>query len=181
MTCDEFQTRLTGYVDDTLSADDCGALESHAATCAACEFLLERATAGTLPLFAPPLPVELRAPVLQAVVEHKRRSRATLLARASAVVGVAALLAFMLLPTLKPAQLVVADSSSVTAANLAPGTGRSPADERAQSEFIALDDAARELKSAIARSPGDGQLSTFLQSVTARRAELRQRVKDARS
>ena len=181
MTCDEFQTQLTSYLDGTLNADECAALESHAATCAACELRLERATAGALPVFAPPLPTELRAPVLQAVVDRKRQSRSTFLARVSAVVGIAALLAFMLRPTLKQAQLVVADSSSVTAANLAPGGERSPADERAQSEFIALDDAARELQSAIARSPGDGQLSAFLQSVTARRAELRQRVRDARS
>ena len=181
MTCDEFQTRLASYRDGTLGDDGCQALEWHAATCATCESLLQGATAGELPRFAPPLPAELRAPVLQAVLARKRRSRATLLARASAVVGIAALTAFMLRPTLKQAQLVVADSSSVTAANLAPGGEHSPADERAESEFTALDAAARELQSAIARSPGDAQLNAFLQSVTARRAELRQRVKDARS
>ena len=142
MTCDEFQTQLTSYLDGTLNADECAALASHAATCAACELRLELATAGALPVFAPPLPTELRAPVLQAVVDRKRQSRSTFLARASAVVGIAALIAFMLRPTFKPAQLVVADSSSVTAANLAPGGERSPADERAQSEFMALDDAA---------------------------------------
>jgi hypothetical protein len=46
-------------------------------------------------------------------------------------------------------------------------------------EFEALDEAAREIQSALAASPNDPELRQFLAAINARRAELERRVKDA--
>ena len=176
MTCDEFDAQLAAYHDRTLNALACDTLEAHAATCDRCGHSMERATAGTLPAFAPSLPAALRTPVLRAVAARRQRSRAIRIASASGLLGAAALLAVMLQPSRKQAQIAVADSIAV-----APVIAADAADDRSRSEFMALDDAARELESALARAPNDPQLSAFLQSVSARRVELRQRVKDSRS
>ena len=141
---------------------------------------MERATAGALPTLAPPLPAALRAPVLRAVDERRRRAQAKRWTTTLALLGAAALLAVILRPTTRQGNLVVADSSTV-AASAQPRDARSPADERAQSEFIALDDAARELQSALVQAPNDRQLTEFLRSVTERRQALQRQVKDARS
>ena len=176
MTCDQFQKQLAPYLSRKLTASQCEALELHASTCSACEVLLKRATDGLLPAFSPALPTELRAPVLQAVASRRNSARATRWTRVAALVGAAALLALMLKPTGKHAPLLIADSTTTTTA----AHPLSTADDRSRSEFLALDDAARELETAIARTPDDKQLSAFLQSVTERRAELQRRVKDAR-
>ena len=180
MTCDEFTARLTPYTSGTLSASECDAMESHAAECVGCETLMERATAAQLPTFTPPVPAALRAPVLRAIDERRRRAQAKRWTTALALLGAAALLAVILRPTTRQGNLVVADSSTV-AASAQPRDARSPADERAQSEFIALDDAARELQSALVQAPNDRQLTEFLRSVTERRQALQRQVKDARS
>ncbi len=177
MTCDQFAAQLAPHIERTLTASQCDSLELHASTCTTCEALLESATAGLLPAFSPELPTELRVPVLQAVTSFRHASRITRWTRASALFGTAALLALMLRPTGKHGQVVIADSTTTTTA----AVSRLPADDLSRSEFIALDDAARELETAIARAPNDKQLSAFLQSVTERRAELQRRVKDARS
>ena len=180
MTCDEFTARLTPYTSGTLSASECDAMESHAAECVGCETLMERATAAQLPTFTPPVPAALRAPVLRAVDERRRRARSRRWTTASALLGAAALLAVIFRPAVRHDTLVVADSSTV-AASARPRDTRSSADERAQSEFIALDDAARELQSALAQAPNDRQLTEFLRSVTERRQALQRQVKDAHS
>jgi hypothetical protein len=177
MTCDELAPRLNAYSAGTLSVPESEALEAHASECDDCEALLEHATAGVLPTFAPALPDDLRATVLQAVSARQQRARATRMGRIAAVIGAAALLAVVVRPTGKQAQTVVADSSALSAA--ATSGNASSADLRARSEFIALDEAARELESALARAPNDKQLSDFLNSVTARRSDLERRVKDA--
>jgi Putative zinc-finger len=177
MTCEEFATQLASYANGTLTAAECESLELHASMCSACESLMERATAGRFPAFAPDLPADLRAQVLTAVAARRRASRVTHWTRAAAVIGAAALIALMLRPTGKQGQTIVADSTSAATA----ARSRSPADDLSRSEFIALDEAARELETAIARAPDDKQLSIFLQTVTEQRAELQRRVKDARS
>ena len=177
MTCDEFSARLDAYTSGALSDQESEVLEAHAAECQTCGALLERSTASTLPVFVATLPPELRASVLQAVSARQKRARITRRGRAAAVMGVAALLAIMFRPGNKQAQLVIADSSAVHAPVSSGDV--SAAGDRARSEFIALDEAARELASALSRAPDDKQLTEFMHSVAARRSELEQRVKDA--
>ena len=180
MICDEFTARLTAYTRGTLGASESDAMESHAAECVACETLMERATFAQLPTFTPPVPAALRAPVLRAVDERRHSARARRWTTALALIGAAALLALILRPTARPGTLVVADSSTVAVSAQSRDT-HSPAEDRARSEFIALDDATRELRSALVQAPNDRQLTEFLRSVTAQRQALQRQVKDARS
>ena len=179
ITCETFLSALDAYRAGTL--DDAGstALEEHAAGCTTCEARLEEATAGQLPPFAPALPETLRAEVLGAIAARRASHRRTIWTRIGAVAAAAAFVAVLLRPAPKGAQVLVADSSAVPAAQLG-GSGVS-AEDLARSEFRALDDAARELQAALTRTPGDAELTRFLRSIDDQRAALRRQVQDARS
>ncbi len=180
MTCTELKTQLAPYLSGALSDADCERLEAHAASCAACEALLEQATARPVTTFAPPLPTALRRQTLSAVTARRRARRSTRWLGATGMVAAAMFAVFILRPREKQAQLITADSTTVAARALSVDSS-SLAESRAQSEFTALDAAARELESALSQTPSDPQLSLFLASVRARRSELERRVKDARS
>ena len=194
MTCQEFETQIASYMDGSLSESQSLAVEEHASTCAVCDARLEglsvRSTAG----FAPALPAELRAQTLAAVATRRARAHAGTAAKVQgprvrpmrwvgAVAAFAAVAVLMVIarPREKQAQRIYADSSRAGVALPDTTSSAGLADERARPEFTALDDAARELRAALAASPDDPQLRDFLATVNARRAELERRVKDARS
>ncbi len=179
ITCETFLSALDAYRAGTLDAARSVALETHAASCATCEARLEQATAGLLPRFAPAPPAALRAQVLGAVAARRTSQRRTIWARVGAAAAAAAFAAVLLRPAPKGAQVLVADSTRVPAAQL--GAGGASAEDIARSEFRALDDAARELQAALTRAPGDAELTSFLRSIDDQRAALRRQVQDARS
>lgn len=180
MNCETFRLSLDAYRTVTLDDERSAVVEAHAAECTSCEALLEQATTGLLPPFAPALPVTLRAQVLQAVAERRRARRTRVWAGAGVAIAAVALVAIMFRPIPGPSQLmVVADTMSVPVSEL--GTASMSAEEVARSEFRALEDAAGELQAALARAPGDAQLVAFLRSIDDQRAALRRQVQDARS
>lgn len=178
MNCNEFETNLTAYMSGSLSSAECWRMEQHAAGCAACETLMESTTVRPVDAFAPVIPTELRARTLSAVVSRGRGRRAVRWVQGMALLAAASLAIVTLRPREKRAQPVHGNSVQDT---LRRSDGAASALARAQSEFQALDDATRELQSALATAPNDRQLGAFLTSVNARRAELERRVKDARS
>ena len=179
MTCDELMSALDAYRAGTIDPAQAEALEVHAAGCDACEVLLEQLSRGGLPSFAPALPLALRSQVLGAVAQQRRRRRRSQWVRAGAAIGAAALLAIMLWPAPASAPRSEARPASMPAAEFSARSAS--AEDRARSEFRALDDAARELEAALARTPGDLELGAFLRSVNDQRAALRRQVQDARS
>ena len=185
MTCQEFERHAPAYLAGALSEADAREVEAHAASCAACEALLDSRTRRDLSAFAPALPPELRMQTLAAV---RARSTARSAARRWWAGGIAAAAAVVVLTLgvvrsvthrssdladVAPAGAAVAvvDGPAATAATLAVRSSRG--------EFAALDEAARELEAALAATPDDAELRAFLASVTARRAELERQVKDA--
>ena len=180
MNCEMFLRLLDAYCDGTLDDRRSAEIEAHATECSSCEARLEQATTGLLPPFAPALPVTLRAQVLQAVAARRRASRTRISTGVGVAVAAAALIAIMFRPIPGPSQLVVvADTMSVPVLEI--GTGSMSAEERARSEFRALDDAARELQAALSQTPADAQLTAFLRSIDDQRAALRRQVQDAQS
>ena len=194
MTCREFETQIASYMDGSLSEAKALSVEEHASTCAVCDARLEglsvRSTAG----FAPAMPAELREQTLAAVAARRARGntvtgtkvqaprvRPMRWAGAVAALAAAAVLLVIARPREKQAQRIYADSSRVGVVLSDTTSSAGLADDRARPEFTALDDAARELRAALATSPDDPQLRDFLATVHARRAELERRVKDARS
>ena len=180
MTCDDLRQALDAYRAGTLDETRSVALEEHAASCADCESRLKEATAGLLPAFAPELPATLRAPVLHAVAA-RRRARRTIIGwrPVGALVVAAALVAIIVRPTTPVTPPSLSDTAVV--ASSAVPTRMADADEIARSEFRALDDAARELRTALERTPDDTELAAFLRRVNDQRAALRRQVQDARS
>lgn len=188
MTCQTFETRSASYIAGTLTESESVALELHASECAVCETLLEQRTARSTDSFAPAPPPTLREHTLSAVAARRAdtRVRSTGIppmrwAGVSMAIAAAALLMVTTRPREKQAQRPAVDSSVVTTTGTGAAAITGIADERARSEFSALDDAARELREALAATPNDAQLRGFLASVNARRAELERRVRDARS
>lgn len=179
MTCDDLRQALDAYRAGTLDEARSVALEEHAASCADCESLLEEATAGLLPAFAPALPATLRATVLHAVAARRRARRTIEWRPVSALVVAAALVAIIVRPTTQVTPPSLSDTA-VVASSVVPAR-MADADEIARSEFRALDDAARELQAALARTPDDAELAAFLRRVNDQRAALRRQVQDARS
>lgn len=194
MTCQEFETQIASYMHGSLPEAQSLALEEHASECAACEARLDALTARSTDAFAPALPEALRAQTLAAVAARRANgpspsdvnvrpnsSRGMRWVGAAAAVAAAAVLVVLVRPPEQQAQRIYADSAKTTVAAVDTSSSGGLADTRAQPEFTALDDAARELRAALVATPDDAQLREFLATVNARRAELERRVKDARS
>ena len=179
MTCQQFDRIEADYLSGTLSETDARALEAHAASCASCEARLDAKTRRDVTAFAPTLPPELRTRTLAAVRARRsagRRARrwwtAGIAAAAAAVVLSVGVARFTSAPADDPTTTVATQDTAVSpAATLAMLSSRD--------EFAALDEAIRELETALAASPGDAELQAFLASAIARRTELERQVKDA--
>lgn len=194
MTCQEFEAQIASYVDGSLSEAQSLAIEAHASECEPCEARLDALTARSTASFAPPLPEALRTQTLAAIAARRENGMSPRSANpragdvrsmrwvgAAAAVAAAALFVVIVRPGEKQAQRVYADSSRTIVAGIDTSSSGGLADNRAQPEFTALDDAARELRAALVATPDDAQLREFLATVNARRAELERRVKDAKS
>lgn len=180
MTCHEFEAHVAAYAAGTLTSTDARTLERHASECDACCITLDRSTRRSDLVFAPPLPASLRGATLRAVGSARTRRGSTRWIGAGLALAAAALLAIWVAsgtPTV-PATVAVAVADSAPAVATDPGA---LAADRAVSEFHAIDAAARELQSALDAAPADAELQAFLASVTAQRAELLRRVRDAKT
>jgi len=180
MTCEEFERLEARYLARATSDAETALMEAHASGCAVCGPRLEAATRRDVTSFAPPLPPELRARTLSAVHERKRaRPRSHVwqyggFAAAAAIVAMVLFNAPVLSDWKAPSASPVAAGDSLAATSAAVLATRS-----SRGEFEALDEAAREIQSALAAAPNDPELRQFLAAINARRAELERRVKDA--
>ncbi len=182
MTCRDVDAQLAMYMAGTLSDDAARQLEQHAATCATCEAALDSATRRTAVVFTPALPPTLRDATLAAVATRSRTRRARVMAlRGTAMLAAAAMLVVWLVPRGGPEVPSSVVTSSADTMAQAPLDAADLAAARATSEFDALDAATREIRAALEASPSDAQLQAFLASVTAQRAELMRRVRDAKT
>ncbi len=186
--CTAVAAAMERYISGDLSESEAINLEAHASACSACEVLLERV--GTISgTYAPTPPPELRTETLsrirQAVLNQTasanrpwsfRRIAAPLSALAAA-----ALLGVVLWPRASGQPVDAVSASAPESVVADPASGLVAVAERiailsAQPELAALDAASVELTAALAETPDDGELLTYLASVRARRDELQRRV-----
>jgi hypothetical protein len=179
MTCEEFGRLEARYLAGATSEVESLAVEAHASECEECGARLEASTRRDVASFSPALPPELRARTLAAVAQRHVKHTRTLKLQLGGFAAAAAIVAIVLMnaPTLqKSAQQ--APSVAVTTTELAT-TPTTLATRSSRGEFEALDEAAREIQTELAKAPEDPELRQFLASIIARRAELERRVKDA--
>jgi hypothetical protein len=202
--CADFERQLPDYLAGRLSDADARQVEAHAASCETCEPRLDAMTRREF-VYAPPLPPTLRDQTLQAV--HTRRSltveggsrapthQPRRWGAIGGLMGLAAAAVFAVFAINRdhdvpgapsPADtgtVAVADTPNSTPARIEDvGMMQSAAqfaESQARSEFVELDAAAREIEAALAATPTDRELRTFLSTVRARRDELSRRVKEA--
>lgn len=179
MTCEEFTRLEADYLAGRASAHEALALEAHASECARCGARLEAATRRDVASFAPPLPPELRASTLAAVQRRKETRRSSSRWRLGGIAAAAAVTAMVLINAPNAREASPTPMIAVTSDTDLATTPSTLATMKSRSEFEALDDAAREIESALANAPQDPELRDFLAAINARRAELEQRVKDA--
>ena len=168
MTCAELDMALETYLRGGLDASRTLALETHAAGCNRCAQVLDARTRVTLAPLAVEPPAELRAGVLTTIRAARRRGRWRHVTVAAAIAA-AAVVVLVSRPTPKQATDAPGAASTALAA------------ERARPEFVALDEAARELEAALRADPGDAELRAFLATVHERRAALARLIRDAAS
>jgi len=195
LECTACDAGLADYLAGQLSERAAEQLEAHAAGCARCERILDRATRIPVADFVPQLPVAARANVLAAVTTPLRRTQSGVriaswrgpLAGGALLAAAAALLLIARSPSTSEPQ---ADSTRASLdrppalsydGNAAMERAARLASDRAQAEFESLDAAAREIEGALQVSPADAELRAYLSAVRARRGELMQRVKEATS
>lgn len=192
MTCADVRAMLDAYLAGKLSDAQSVAIETHAASCAECEAVLEAATAIPVHAFDPPLPSALRKRTLARIAERTapvdisrrdyiaprtspRNRRWRWLVAAS---GIAAAAAVTLMvgrdghrsPALVPDTVALAS----------PDTSVSViAETRARPELAEIARAEQEVRDALVRAPNDGELRTFLRTLDRRRDELTRRVKES--
>lgn len=193
--CAACDAGLADYLAGRMSERDAERVEAHAAGCARCERILDRATRIPVADFVPSLPVAARANVLAAVTPPARRTQSGAriaswrgpLAGGALLAAAAALLLIARSPSTSEPQ---GDSARASRdrlpdlsydGNAAMERAARLASDRAQAEFESLDAAAREIEGALQVSPGDADLRAYLSTVRARRGELMQRVKEATS
>ena len=193
--CAACDAGLVDYLAGQLSERDAEQLEAHAAGCARCECVFDRATQIAVADFAPSLPVAARANVLAAVTPPARRTQSGAriaswrgpLAVGALLAAAAALLLMARSPGTSAPQGDTARASLDTLpassydGNAAMQRAARLASDRAQAEFELLDAAAGEIEGALQVSPSDAELRAYLSAVRARRGELIQRVKEATS
>jgi len=207
--CAVFDHALPTYLTGRPSDEDAEQVESHAASCARCEALLEESTRFPTGDFLPPLPSTLRAPIMTAVAasSHPRarpvvsdRARDDVhmfhaphaawrwpIGTAAATLLTAAALFMFIRPQQQPDVPAPSRvSGTMPGANAYPdnaamGNAARLASDRARAEFKLLDAAAREIEDALQASPDDAELRGYQSVVGARRSELTQRVKEATS
>lgn len=179
MTCEDFSRLESRYLAGDTSEAESLSLESHASGCAVCGERLEAITRRDVTAFSPPIPPELRARTLAAVAGRNVKRTRSYGWQIGGLAAAAAIVASVLLnaPTDRnPAP--PASTAAVTSTELAT-TPTMLATRSSRGEFEALDEAAREVRTELAKAPQDPELRQFLASIVARRAELERRVKDA--
>jgi Putative zinc-finger len=204
--CADFERQLPDYQAGRLSDADARHVEAHAASCETCEPRLDAITRRAFE-FAPPLPPTLRDQTLQAVqtrrsftvergtgVPRRQPRRWGAIGGLAGLAAAAALAVFVInrgtglpgftrLADSGAADSPIADTPATTTARIEDvGMMQSAAqfaESQARSEFVELDAAAREIEAALAATPTDRELRTFLSTVRARRDELSRRVKEA--
>lgn len=179
MTCEEFGRIEARYLAGVASQSEALVFETHASECPSCGLRLDALTRRDVGSFAPPLPPELRASTL-AAVQRRRQSRGRAFRwQLGGIAAAAAIAAIMLnAPAWREDAASTPTIAMASDADLAT-TPSNLATRKSQGEFEALDQAAREIESALAVAPDDAELRQFLAAINARRAELEQRVKDA--
>lgn len=203
-SCADFERRLPDYLAGRLSDADARQVEAHAASCETCEPRLDAMTRREF-VYAPPLPPTLRDQTLQAVqarrsltVQRGSGAPIQMPRRWGAIGGLMGLAAAAVLAVFAingdddvPSAPGSADTGMVAVA-ATPATAPARiedvgmmqsaaqfAESQARSEFVELDVAAREIEAALAATPTDRELRTYLSTVRARRDELSRRVKEA--
>jgi anti-sigma factor RsiW len=203
--CELFERQLPDYLAGGLSDAEARLVEAHAASCDGCERRLDAATRREFS-YAPPLPAAVRDQTLQAVEARRTRTaldnrhptvarpRRWVAAGGFTVLAAAAVLAVVVISRgadYMPGAAGSRDSGVVAVADAPTSTiagiddvgmmqsASQMAESQARSEFVALDEAAREIEAALAAAPTDRELRTFLSTVRARRDELSRRVKEA--
>lgn len=121
-----------------------------------------------LPSELPP-PAALRGHTLAAVARARRTRRWKRIGGLAVAAGLIAIVGTSLTPQKKHASDVPGGASILLAA------------ERAQPAFEALDQAERELRTALTSTPGDADLSAALAAVQDRRERLQRLVREAAS
>jgi len=194
MTCQDFARIESAYLAGALSDAEAREVEAHAASCPACEPRLDAATRRDLAAFAPALPTALRAQTLAAVRSRAgarrnvRRWWGAGIAAAAAVTVLAVGMARFSNGAANDLPTPVASAGRAPSAGALPDSalpdsaltaGAALAMISSRDEFAALDDAIRELESALVATPNDAELRAFLASAKTRRAELERQVKDA--
>jgi hypothetical protein len=180
MTCEEFDRLEARYLSRATSGDETAMLELHAAECAVCGPRLEAVTRRDVSSFAPPLPPHIRERTLAAVHERKRARPRSHVWQYGGFAAAAAIVAMVLINAPATRDPIAPSSPSLAGADsLATTSAFVLATRSSRGEFEALDEAAREIQSALASTPDDPELRQFLAAIQARRAELERRVKDA--
>ena len=179
MTCEEFGRLEARYLAGETSAAESLAVELHAAECEVCGTRLEASTRRDVASFSPPLPPELRARTLAAVAERRVKRTRSFGWQLGGFAAAAAIVAIVLLNAPEVRKSTPPASTAAVASSELATTPTMLATRSSRGEFEALDEAAREVQSELAKAPQDPELRQFLASIIARRAELERRVKDA--
>lgn len=184
MTCQKFNALLPAYRAGKTSAAQSRTMELHASACDACEALMDAASAVPVAAFAPEPPSELRDLVMASVGGAPRGNSRRWGVAGVALAAAATVLIFLRVPApdvTRDSTRAGGESTSVAMMGDTVQTGAALAEARARPELAEIDRAASEVEAALAASPGDRELQSFLASIKARRDELTQRVKDAKS
>lgn len=164
MSCADFDQHLDAWLAGTLDDAKARDLELHAAECAACGARLDAlSVVASLPRELAPPPL-LRAVTLRAVAQRRGRVRWR-----SAMTSVAAIAALVF--------LAIAIQPRRKSASDFPGAARVLlAQAHARPEIAELDDAERDIQSALQQHPGDAELTGALARVRRQRDALRELV-----
>lgn len=211
MTCETFRATLPAYRAGDTTEGVSRAMEAHASECADCEALMDDASAMPVTAFSPTMSADVLANVrartmarLPAAHDELRPSVVAVSSPARGrrwgVAGIALAAAATIVVFVRmPAPDVIRAGMETTTVSTTQGgtqgdralgdralgdsvqTEAAIVETSARPELAEIERAEREIRQALTSAPNDRELQSFLSAINARREELRQRIRDAKS
>lgn len=182
--CAMYRDQVEAYLAGRLASTACRSVEQHAATCAACYVVLERATRPVLPVDAD-VPPSLLVAVTKEMARHRplrpwvpRQLLRVTRGRTALAACAATLLLWVGVVRTSP-EPVVPDAVAPTTYDPHDQLwrhARALAESRAVGERQALDSAAAELQRALVQTPADSTLLGYLRDVEHAQQQLSRRL-----